>query len=83
MARSSRQASRTEDVLRRFELASHEGSVMPVQSHELVVRTFLHDRGVIEHNDAIGVLNRAQAVGNYDPGTAQRIQVSVDQAFGQ
>ena len=42
---------------------------MPVQRHELLVRTLFHARAVLEHNDAIGVLNRAQAVSHHDPLT--------------
>jgi hypothetical protein len=46
------------------------------------VGSVLHDPSVFHHQDAVGIDDRAQPVGDHDPRAAERAQVAVHQAFG-
>jgi hypothetical protein len=46
------------------------------------VGSLLHDPSVVHHQDAVGIDDRAQPVGDHDPGAAERAEIVVHQAFG-
>jgi len=45
-------------------LQSVEGGVAPSPANQLIVRTILDEAPMVEREDAIGVANRRQAVGD-------------------
>lgn len=55
--------------------------VHTTKSHELIVATRLDNRCILDHQDQIRVLNRAQMMCNHDGGTAltRLVQCFLDQ----
>jgi hypothetical protein len=46
------------------------------------VGSLLHNPSVFHHQDAVGVDDRAQSVGDHDPRAAECAEVAVHHAFG-
>jgi hypothetical protein len=46
------------------------------------VGSLLHDPSVFHHQDAVGIDDGAQPVGDHDPGAAERAEVAMHHAFG-
>ncbi|HEX8927550.1 MAG TPA: hypothetical protein VGA45_01435, partial [Actinomycetota bacterium] len=44
--------------------------------------SLLHDPSVFHDQDAVGIGDRAQPVGDHDPRAAERAEVAVHHAFG-
>ena len=60
-------------------LSFDQRGVDPATGNQFSMRAALHDRPVLEHEDQVGITDRAQSVRDDDFGTRQRSQVLVYQ----